>query len=39
MKQKSIYRKPELEEYGSLKSITNGLAGGATESGPMTDSG
>jgi hypothetical protein len=39
MKERRIYRKPEIEEYGTLKSITRGGTGGNTEGEDMTDEG
>jgi hypothetical protein len=32
MEHKLVYRKPEIKEYGSLKSITKGSGSGNTES-------
>ena len=32
MKQKSIYKKPEIKEYGTLESITKGGSGSNTDS-------
>nr|WP_319372725.1 lasso RiPP family leader peptide-containing protein [uncultured Methanobacterium sp.] len=37
MKDKRIYKKPEVEEYGTLKTITQGGTGGNTEGENMTD--
>lgn len=38
MKPKSVYKKPEIEEYGTLISITKGPGSGDTEGDDMTDS-
>lgn len=38
MKDKRIYKKPEIEEHGTLKTITKGPGSGDTEGDDMTDS-
>ena len=38
MEQKLVYKKPEIEEYGSLESITKGKGTGDTESPDYDDS-